>query len=91
MTELKNWAWEGATHSMKDSVRKIETVKSITLAKKIKIVDPVALVQNIISVPIESISASISIPVNSVCDSCQVLKVQNNWQIVNTNLSRYKS
>ena len=55
---------------MKDSVRKIETVKSITPAKKIKIVDPVAPVQNIISVPIESISASISIPVNSVCDSC---------------------
>ena len=24
-------------------------------------------------------------------DYCQVLKVQNNWQIVNTNLSRYRS
>ena len=27
ITELKNWAWEGAAHPMKDSMKKIKTVK----------------------------------------------------------------
>ena len=71
-TELKNWAWEGATHPLEDSVKKIKIVKLVTLAKKIKIVKPVTLAKNIIFVPIKSISASISIPVKSVCDSIPV-------------------
>ena len=54
---------------MEDSVKKIKTVKSVTHAKKIKTIEPVTLAKNIVSVPIESTSASISIPVKSVCDS----------------------
>ena len=54
---------------MKDSVKNIKTVKSITLAKKIKIVEPVTPTKNIVSVFIESNSASISIHVKSICDS----------------------
>ena len=53
-------------------MRKIKTVKSITLAKKIKTVELVTPAKNIVSVPIESISASISISVKSVCDSFPV-------------------
>ena len=56
-TELKNWAWEGGAHPMEDSIRKIKTTKPITPVK------------NIVYVPIESISASISVPVEFVCDS----------------------
>ena len=68
-TKLKNQAWEGAAHSMEDSIKKIKTIKSITLAKKIKTIEPVTLAKNIVFVPIESISTSISILVKSVCDS----------------------
>ena len=50
-------------------MKRIKTVKSITLAKKIKIVELVAPAKNIVFVPIEFISASISMPVNSVCNS----------------------
>ena len=57
---------------MKDSMRKIKTVKSITLAKKIKTVEPVTPTKNVVSVPIESISARVSIPVKFVCDSFQL-------------------
>ena len=71
-TELKNWAWEGATHPMEDSVKKIKTVKSVTLSKKINTVELVTLAKNIVSVPIEAISTSISIPVKSVCDSIPI-------------------
>ena len=71
-TELKNKAWEGAAHPMEDSVKKIKTVKLVTLAKKIKTVEPVTPAKNIVFVPIESISASISIQVKSVCDSIPV-------------------
>ena len=53
-------------------MKKIKTVKLVTLAKKIKTVEPVTPAKNIVSVPIESISASISIQVKSVCDSIQV-------------------
>ena len=53
---------------MGDSVKKNKTAKSVTLAKKIKTIKPVSPAKNIVSVPIESISASISIPVKS-CDS----------------------
>ena len=67
--ELKNWAWERAAHPMEDYVKKIKTIKSITLAKKIKIVKPITPAKNIVSIPTESIPASISILVKSVWDS----------------------
>ena len=75
-TELKNWAQEGATHPMEDSVRKIKIVKSVTFAKKIKTADPITPTKNIVSVPIESISANVSIPVKSVCDSFPIESVE---------------
>ena len=65
-TELKNWVWEGVAHPMEDFVRKIRTFKSVTFAKKIKTVEPVTLTKNVVSISIESIFASVSIPVKSV-------------------------
>ena len=53
-------------------MKKIKTVKSVTLTKKIKTIEPVTLAKNIVYVPIESISTDISIPVKSVCDSILV-------------------
>ena len=53
-------------------MKKIKTVKSVILAKKIKTVKLVTLAKDIIYVPIESISANISIPVKSLCDSSSV-------------------
>ena len=53
-------------------MKKIKTIKSVTLAKKIKTIEPVTLSKNIVSIPIESISASISIPIKSVCVSIPV-------------------
>ncbi|KAK9984329.1 hypothetical protein SO802_033854 [Lithocarpus litseifolius] len=55
--------WEGAAHPMEDSMRKIKIVKSITFSKKIKTVEPVTPAKNIVSIPIESVSVSVSIPV----------------------------
>ena len=77
MTGLKNWAWEGTAHPMEDFDRKIKTVKSVTFAKKIKTVEAVTPAKNIVFVPIESISASVSIHVNSVCDSFPVESVES--------------
>ena len=57
---------------MVDSVKKIKTVKLVTLAKKIKTIEPVTLAKNIVFVPIEFIFASISILVKSICDSIPV-------------------
>ena len=57
---------------MEDSVKNIKTIQSVTLAKKIKTIEPVTLAKNIVSVPIESISTSISILVKSVCVSITV-------------------
>ena len=71
-TKLKNWTQEGAVHPIEDFTKKVETVESIILSKKIKTVKPVTPAKNIVSVPIESISTSISIPVNSVCDSIPI-------------------
>ena len=71
-TELKNCAWEGAAHPMEESVKKIKIVKLVTLAKKIKTVEPITPAKNITSVAIESIFASISILVKSICDSFSV-------------------
>ena len=72
MIELKNWAWEEAVHPMEDSMKKIKTVKSVILAKKIKTVELVTPTKNIVFVPIESISASISIPVKFVYDNIPI-------------------
>ena len=53
-------------------MKKIKIIKLVTLAKKIKTVKLVTPAKNIVSVPIESISTSISIPVKSVCNSIPV-------------------
>ena len=71
-TKLNNWAWEGVAHPMEDSMKKIKIVKLVTLAKKIKTVEPITPTKNIAFVPIESIFASISILVKSICDSFSV-------------------
>ena len=57
---------------MKDSMKKIKTIKSDTLAKKIKTVEPVTPTKNIVSIPIKSISSSISVPFKFVCESFPV-------------------
>ena len=49
-------------------MKKIKTVKLVTLAKKIGTIEPVTPTKNIVSILIESIFASISIPVKSVCE-----------------------
>ena len=53
-TELKNWAWKGATHPMEDPL------------EKIKITEPFTPAKSIVSTPIESTSASIVIPIKSI-------------------------
>ena len=58
--ELKNWAWEGATHPMEDPLEKIKTIEPFTSAK------------NIVSIPIEFVSASIVILVEFVCDCVSI-------------------
>ena len=77
--ELKIWAWEGAAHPMEDSVKKIMTVKLVILTKKIKMVEPVTPAKNIVSVPIESSSANIFVPIKFVCDSFPVESVENSF------------
>ena len=62
---------------MEDSVKKIKTIKLVTLAKKIKTIEPVTPTKNIVSVPIESVFASITILVESVCDSIPIESVKN--------------
>ena len=57
---------------MEDSMKKIKTIKSDTLAKKIKTVEPVTPTKNIVSIPIKSISSSISVPFKFVCESFPV-------------------
>ena len=42
ITELKNWAWEGAAYPLEDLARKIKTIEQVVLTK------------NIVSIPIES-------------------------------------
>ena len=49
-----------------------KNIKSVTLAKKIKTVEPVTPAKNIVFFPIESISTNISIPAKSVYDSILV-------------------
>ena len=50
-------------------MRKIRIVKSVTFAKKIRTTEPVTPTKNIVSIPNESISTSIYIPVKFVCNS----------------------
>ena len=59
-TELKNQAWEGATHPIEDPLEKIKTTKPFTPTKSID------------SIPIEFVSASIGIPVESICDHVSI-------------------
>ena len=61
--ELKNWAWEGIAHPMEDSVKKIKTVVPITPTK------------NIVYITIKSVSASIIVHVESVCDCIPIKSV----------------
>ena len=53
---------------MEDSATKIKNVEPITHVKKIKTIKPVTPTKTIVFVPIESVSASIIGPVESVCD-----------------------
>ena len=76
-TKLKNWASEGAAHPIEDFVRKIKTVNSVTFAKRIKTTEPVTLAKNIVSVPIEYISANVSILVKYAYDSFPVESVES--------------
>ena len=59
-TELKNWAWEGAAHPMEDPLEKIKTIEPFNSA------------ENIVTIPIESVSASIVILVGSICDRVSI-------------------
>ena len=70
--ELKNWAWEGAAHPMDDFTMKIKTVEPTTPIKKIKTIKPVTPAKNIVSILIKFVSASITIPVETVCDSIPI-------------------
>ena len=84
ITKVKNWAWEGAAHPMEDSAMKIKTVEPITSTKKIKTVKPITLAKNIVSIPIESVFASITILVKSVwdrspIDSVSIESVKNSF------------
>lgn len=65
-------------------MRKIKTVKSVTFAKKIKTPEPITPTKNIVSVSIESISASVSIPVKFVCDSFPVESVKSIESVKNS-------
>ena len=55
-TKLKNWAWEGVAHPMEDPLEKFKAIEPFTPAK------------NIMSIPIEPISTSIVILVESIYD-----------------------
>ena len=53
-------------------MRKIMTIEPITPVKKIKTIELATLAKNIVSIPIESVSASITIPIQSVCDNIPI-------------------
>ena len=57
---------------MEDFVRKIKTIEPITPIKKIKTIEPVTPAKNIVSILIEFVSTSITIHVESVCDSIPI-------------------
>ena len=52
-------------------------IKSATFAKKIKTTELVTLAKNVVFVLIESIFASVFIPVKSVCDSFPIESVES--------------
>ena len=56
-------------------MRKIKTIEPITPIKKIETIELVAPAKNIVSIPIKSVSTSITIPVESVCDSIPIESV----------------
>ena len=56
-------------------IKKIKTIEPITPIKKIESIELVAPAKNIVSIPIESVSASITIPVETVCDSIPIKSV----------------
>ena len=58
--ELKNWAWEGAAHPMKDFVKKIKTVESLL---------PKILFLSLF------VSASIIVPIEFFCDRIPIESV----------------
>ena len=58
-------------------MRQIKTVKSVTFLKKIKTAQPITPTKNVVSVPIESISANVSILVKSVCDGFPIESVES--------------
>ena len=58
-------------------MRKIKTVKSVTFAKKIETVELVTPAKNVVSIPIESIFAIVSILVKSICDSFPIRSVES--------------
>ncbi|XP_065632224.1 uncharacterized protein LOC136068689 [Quercus suber] len=60
---------------MEDSVKKIKIIEPIIPIKKIKTIKPVTPAKNIVSILIESISASITIHVKSVYDSIPIESV----------------
>ena len=60
---------------MEDSLRKIKTIEPITPIKKIETIELVTPAKNIVSIPIKSVSTSITIPVESVCDSIPIESV----------------
>ena len=58
-------------------MRKIKIVKLVTFAIRIKTAEPVTPAKNIVSVPIESSSANIFVPIKFVCDSFPVESVES--------------
>ena len=46
--------------------------RAITPVKKIKTIEPLTSAKNIVTIPIESVSASIVIPVGSICDRVSI-------------------
>ena len=72
-------------------MRKIKTVKSVTFVEKIKAIDPVTHAKNVVSIPIESIFVSVSIPVKFVCDSFPVNSTESVESIKNSFPTRRSS
>ena len=75
-------------------MKKIKTIKPITLVKKIKTIELVTPAKNIVSVPIESVSINITILVKSACDhspikSISVKPVKNSFSYNMISYSAY--
>ena len=59
-------------------MKKIKTIEPITPAKKIQTVELITPAKNIVSIPIKSVSASIIVPVESVCDHIPIESMLRN-------------